>query len=77
MPRTGIPERAAAMPELKNTRVWYDPNTGRLQVTVQAENSHSYGDLPLKHVTLRVEYGHGSSTEHSIRAYPRRRDGED
>lgn len=65
------------MAELKNARVWYDPNTGRLQVTVQVENGYSYGSLSLKHVTLRVEYGHGSSTEHSIRAYPRRRDGND
>lgn len=65
------------MPELKNARVWYDPNTGRLQVTVQVENGHPYGDLPLKHVTLQVEYGHGSNIEHSISAYPRRRDGED
>lgn len=61
------------VPELKNARVWYDPNTGRLQVTIPAEPWQEFGALDLKHVTLRVEYGHGSSREHSIKAYPRRR----
>ena len=60
------------MPELKNARVWYDLNTGRLQVTVQADQGPV--DPGLKHVTLRFEYSSGSSTETSIKAYPRRRD---
>lgn len=61
------------MTELKNARVWYDLNTGRLQVTVQADQGPV--ELDLKHVTLRFEYGGGSSSETSIKAYPRRRDG--
>lgn len=63
------------MAELKNARVWYDPNTGRLQVTAQADQGPV--ELDLKHVTLRIEYGSGSSSETSIKAYPGRRGGDD
>lgn len=59
------------MTELKNVRVWYDPNTGRLQVTAQVPPVSQVPEL--KHVTLRMEYGSGSSSETSIKAWPRRR----
>jgi len=59
------------MPELRNVRVWYDPNTGRLQVTAQGDPV-AYRVPELKHVTLRFEYGHGSSVETSISAHPGR-----
>lgn len=62
------------MSELKNVRVWYDPNTGRMQVTAQADQGPV--ELDLKHVTLRIEYGSGSSSETSIKM-PRRRRGDD
>lgn len=65
------------MSELKNARVWYDPNTGRLQVTVPGDPSGRDMGVGPKHVTLRFEYSSGSSIEASIKAYPRRRDGND
>ena len=64
-------EGGGGVNELTNVRVWYDPNTGRLQVTAQADQGPV--ELNLKHVTLRIEYGSGSSSETSIKAYPRRR----
>jgi hypothetical protein len=56
------------MPEVENARVWFDPNTGRLQVTVQGPQPHS--DVELKHVTLRYEQGHGSSYECTLNRRP-------
>lgn len=59
------------MPEVENARVWFDPNTGRLQVTVQGPRPR--GDVHLKHVTLRYEQGHGSSYETTLnRRVPKR-----
>lgn len=42
-------------------RVWYDPNTGRLQVTIETPTSTNR--TPLKHVTVRWEWPGGSRTE--------------
>lgn len=61
------------MPELRNVRVWYDPNTGRLQVTAQGDPVARRIELKLKHITLRFEYGHGSSVETSHSAHPGKR----
>lgn len=65
------------MPELTGARVWYDPNTGRLQVTVQDDGHGRDMGVGLKHVTLRFEYGPGSSNECSINRHPRRQPGQD
>lgn len=60
------------MPEIENARVWFDPNTGRLQVNVQGPRPH--GHVVLKHVTLRFEQGHGSNWETTLnRRVPKER----
>lgn len=64
------------MAELENARVWFDPNTGRLQVTVQGRQPNN--NIELRHVTLRYESGHGGSYETTLnRRLPKKRRTED
>jgi hypothetical protein len=59
-------------------RVWFDPNTGRLQVTIDAGPGGKRTDV--KHVTVRFEYPGGSYDESQIgvprpASQPRRKGG--
>lgn len=50
-----------------DAEVYFDPNTGRLNVTMAGDPSRPQGDQ-VKTVIVRFEYGSGGSAEHIIRA---------